>query len=118
MTQAKGAIRKVKMGSTAIRALAIGAVAFGAAAIGALAVGAMTIRRLRVLEARIEKFSIDTLTAFLRGSIFLTLPALLPLPLLIYWFLRVRFSKAYNNQLPIERMEVSRLPPSCRHAGV
>jgi len=37
--------------------------------------------------------------AFLRGSIFLTLPALLPLPLLIYWFLRVRFSKAYKNQL-------------------
>ncbi len=37
--------------------------------------------------------------AFLRGSIFLTLLALLPLPLLIYWFLRVRFSKAYRNQL-------------------
>jgi hypothetical protein len=37
--------------------------------------------------------------AFLRGSIFLTVPALLPLPLLIYWFLRVRFSKAYKNQL-------------------
>ena len=55
MTQAKGAIRKVQMGSTAISALAIGAVAFGAAAIGALAVGAMTIRRLRVLEARIER---------------------------------------------------------------
>ena len=37
--------------------------------------------------------------AFLRGSIFLTVPALLPLPLLIYWFLRVRFSKVYKNQL-------------------
>jgi hypothetical protein len=37
--------------------------------------------------------------AFLRGSMFLTVPALLPLPLLIYWFLRVRFSKAYKNQL-------------------
>jgi hypothetical protein len=37
--------------------------------------------------------------AFLRGSIFLTLLALLPLPLLIYWFLRVRFGKAYKNQL-------------------
>ena len=37
--------------------------------------------------------------AFLRGSIFLTLPALLPVPLLIYWFFRVRFSKAYKNQL-------------------
>jgi uncharacterized membrane protein len=34
--------------------------------------------------------------AFLRGSIFLTLPALLPLPLIIYWLLRVRFSKAYK----------------------
>jgi hypothetical protein len=37
--------------------------------------------------------------AFLRGSVFLTLAAVLPLPLLIYWFLRVRFSKAYQNQL-------------------
>jgi len=37
--------------------------------------------------------------AFLRGSIFLTVLALLPLPLLIYWFLRVRFSKVYKNQL-------------------
>ena len=37
--------------------------------------------------------------AFLRGSILLTAAALLPLPLLIYWFLRVRFSKAYQNQL-------------------
>ena len=37
--------------------------------------------------------------AFLRGSIFLTLAALLPLPLLIYRFLRVRFSEAYKNQL-------------------
>ena len=38
--------------------------------------------------------------AFLRGSIFLTVPAPLPLPLLIYRFLRVRFGKAYKNQLP------------------
>ena len=37
--------------------------------------------------------------AFLRGTIFLTLLALLPLPLLIYWLLRVRFSKGYMNQL-------------------
>ena len=37
--------------------------------------------------------------AFLRGSIFLTLAAVLPLPLLIYWFLRVRFSQAYKNRL-------------------
>jgi hypothetical protein len=36
MTQAEGAIRRLKMGSTAIGALATGAVAFGAAAIGAL----------------------------------------------------------------------------------
>ena len=37
--------------------------------------------------------------AFLRGSIFLTVAALPPLPLLIYWFLSVRFSKAYKNRL-------------------
>ena len=37
--------------------------------------------------------------AFLRGSLFLTIPALLPLPLLIYWFLRVRFSKAHKSQI-------------------
>ena len=37
--------------------------------------------------------------AFLRGSLFLTIPALLPLPLLIYWFLRVRLSKPYKNRL-------------------
>jgi hypothetical protein len=34
--------------------------------------------------------------AFLRGSIFLTVLALLPFPLMIYWLLRVRFSKAYR----------------------
>jgi hypothetical protein len=33
---------------------------------------------------------------FLRGSIFLTLLALLPFPLMIFWLLRVRFSKAYR----------------------
>jgi hypothetical protein len=38
--------------------------------------------------------------AFLRGSIFLTALALLPFPLMSYWFLRVRFSKAYNIQPP------------------
>ena len=37
--------------------------------------------------------------ASLRGSVFLTVLALLPLPLLIYWFLRVRFSKVYNNRV-------------------
>jgi hypothetical protein len=36
--------------------------------------------------------------AFLRDSIFLTLPALLPLPLLIYWLLRVRFGKSTANE--------------------
>jgi hypothetical protein len=36
--------------------------------------------------------------AFLRGSLLLTLTALLPLPLLIYWLLRVRFGKAYQNR--------------------
>jgi uncharacterized membrane protein len=34
--------------------------------------------------------------AFLRGSIFLTVLALLPFPVMIYWLLRVRFSKAYR----------------------
>src|ERR1700685_996026 len=43
---------------------------------------------------------------FLRGSIFLTIPALLPLPLLIYWFLRVRFSKAYKNTLSLNPLPV------------
>jgi hypothetical protein len=38
--------------------------------------------------------------AFLRGSVVLTVLALLPLPLMIYWLLRVRFSKAYRNPLP------------------
>ena len=34
--------------------------------------------------------------AFLRGSIFLTILALLPFPVMIYWLFRVRFSKAYR----------------------
>ncbi len=34
--------------------------------------------------------------AFLRGSLLLTVLALLPFPLLIYWFFRVRFSKSYK----------------------
>jgi len=34
--------------------------------------------------------------AFLRGSIFLTVLALLPFLLMIYWLFRVRFSKAYR----------------------
>jgi hypothetical protein len=38
--------------------------------------------------------------AFLRGSIFLTVLALLPFPLMIYWLLRVRFSKAYRAGSP------------------
>jgi len=32
----------------------------------------------------------------LRGSIYLIVPALLPLPLLLYWLIRVRFNNAYN----------------------
>jgi uncharacterized membrane protein len=38
--------------------------------------------------------------AFLRGSIFLTILALLPFPLMIYWLIRVRFSKVYKVQPP------------------
>jgi uncharacterized membrane protein len=38
--------------------------------------------------------------AFLRGSIFLTVLAVLPLPLMIYWLFRVRFSKTYKVQPP------------------
>jgi uncharacterized membrane protein len=34
--------------------------------------------------------------AFLRGSIFLTVLALLPFPLMIYWLIRVRFRNAYK----------------------
>ena len=33
---------------------------------------------------------------FLHGSIFLTLVAILPFPVMIYWLVRVRFSKAYS----------------------
>jgi uncharacterized membrane protein len=35
---------------------------------------------------------------FLRGSIFLTVLAVLPFPVMIYWLLRVRFGKAYKMQ--------------------
>src|SRR6202035_6077836 len=38
--------------------------------------------------------------AFLRGSIFLTVLALLPFPLMIYWLFCVRFSKAYRAGTP------------------
>jgi hypothetical protein len=38
--------------------------------------------------------------AFLRGSIFLTVLAVLPFPLMIYWLIRVHFSKAYKVQPP------------------
>ncbi|MGY2896677.1 hypothetical protein [Deinococcus sp. UYEF24] len=62
MTQGKGRVARMSVGSAAGGALAVGAVAFGAAAIGALAVGVMTVRRLRVVEARIESLSIGTLT--------------------------------------------------------
>jgi hypothetical protein len=36
--------------------------------------------------------------AFLRGSIFLAVLALLPFPVMIYWLIRVRFSYAYKIQ--------------------
>jgi uncharacterized membrane protein len=36
--------------------------------------------------------------AFLRGSVFLTVLAVLPFPLMIYWLIRVRFSNAYQVQ--------------------
>ena len=38
----------------------------------------------------------QVLPAFLRGSVLLTVLAVLPLPLMIYWLFRVRFSKAYK----------------------
>jgi len=36
--------------------------------------------------------------AFLRGSIFLTVLAVLPFPLMIYWLIRIRFRNAYTVQ--------------------
>ena len=36
--------------------------------------------------------------AFLRGSMFLTLLAVLPFPVMIYWLIRVRFKNAYKIQ--------------------
>ena len=45
--------------------------------------------------------------AFLRGSIFLTVLALLPFPFMIYWLFRVRFSKAYKDQLPLNPVPVT-----------
>ena len=38
--------------------------------------------------------------AFLRGSIFLTVLAVPPFPLMIYWLIRVRFKNAYKIQPP------------------
>jgi hypothetical protein len=45
--------------------------------------------------------------AFLRGSIFLTVLALLPFPLMIYWLFRVRFSKAYRAGPPAMAVPVA-----------
>lgn len=45
--------------------------------------------------------------AFLRGSIFLMVLALLPFPLLIYWLFRVRSSKSYKIQPPPTPMPVT-----------
>jgi Predicted membrane protein (DUF2306) len=42
--------------------------------------------------------------AFLRGSLFLTVLAFLPLPVMIYWLIRVRFGKAYKVQPPATPM--------------
>jgi hypothetical protein len=43
----------------------------------------------------------------LRGSIFLTVLALLPFSLMIYWLFRVRFSKAYRAGPPLTPMPVA-----------
>jgi hypothetical protein len=45
--------------------------------------------------------------AFLRGSILLTVLALLPFPVMLYWLLRVRFSRAYGTQPPASPTPVS-----------
>ncbi len=39
--------------------------------------------------------------AFLRGSVLLTVVALLPFPLMIFWLLRVRCSKAYKSHISL-----------------
>jgi hypothetical protein len=49
----------------------------------------------------------QVLPAFLRGAIFLTVLALLPFPLTIYWLFRARFSKAYKIQPPPNPAAVS-----------
>jgi hypothetical protein len=36
--------------------------------------------------------------AALRGSIYLIIPAILPLPLMVFWLVRVRFKNAYRGQ--------------------
>jgi uncharacterized membrane protein len=45
--------------------------------------------------------------AFLRGSIFLTILAVLPFPVMIYWLIRVRFSKTYQVQSSAQPAPVS-----------
>jgi uncharacterized membrane protein len=45
--------------------------------------------------------------AFLRGSILLTVLAVLPFPLMIYWLIRVRFKNAYKIQPPPRPTPVS-----------
>jgi uncharacterized membrane protein len=44
--------------------------------------------------------------AFLRGSVFLTVLAVLPFPLMIYWLIRVRFKNAYKLQSPARPIAV------------
>ena len=45
--------------------------------------------------------------AFLRGSVFLTVLAVLPFPLMIYWLIRVRFKNAYKLQSPPKPIAVA-----------
>jgi hypothetical protein len=45
--------------------------------------------------------------AFLRGSLFLTVLAVLPFPLMVYWLIRVRFKNAYKIQPPPNPTPVS-----------
>jgi hypothetical protein len=45
--------------------------------------------------------------AFLRGSVFHTVLAVLPFPLMIYWLIRVRFKNAYKLQTPARPIAVA-----------
>jgi hypothetical protein len=45
--------------------------------------------------------------AFLRGSLFLTILAFLPLPVMIYWLIRVRFGKRFQVQPVVVALPIS-----------